>query len=41
MEGADKNFLWHLRNRRELNEDEKALRKEFGLTHVLPEDLFY
>lgn len=37
-----KGFLFHLRNyKRELNENESSLRKEFGLKFVYPEELFY
>lgn len=41
FEGADAQFLWHLRNKRTLNSDELALRKEFKLWHVYPSELFY
>lgn len=34
--------MWHLRNKRgELNQEEKALRDEFGIKMVYPADLFY
>lgn len=34
--------MWHLRNKRgELNQEEKALREEFGIKIVYPADLFY
>lgn len=42
FEGADRAFLWHLRNKRgELNAEEKALKEEFGLNMVYPSELFY
>lgn len=42
FEGADASFLWHLRNKRgELNQEEKALRDDFGIKIVYPADLFY
>ena len=42
FEGADASFLWHLRNKKgPLNEDEKALKAEFGLKMVYPADMFY
>lgn len=34
--------MWHLRNKRgELNQEEKALKDEFGIKIVYPADLFY
>ena len=42
FEGADASFLWHLRNKKgPLNEDEQALKTEFGLKMVYPADMFY
>ena len=41
FEGADAKFLWHLRIKRELNAEEQALRDEFGIYLVAPEELFY
>lgn len=42
FEGADAAFLWHLRNKRDkLNVEEKALRDEFKLHFVYPDELFY
>lgn len=42
FEGADRAFLWHLRNKRDnLNAEEQALKDEFGLKAVYPEELFY
>lgn len=42
FEGANAAFLWHLRNKRpELNEEEAALKEEFNLKIVYPEELFY
>ena len=41
FEGADAQFLWHLRNKRVLNEEEQALRDEFKLHLVYPSELFY
>ena len=32
---------WLRNQKRVLNDEETALRKEFGLTHLYPQDLFY
>lgn len=42
FEGANAAFLWHLRNKRpELNAEEAALKDEFNLKIVYPEEMFY